>query len=529
MRGWSFETESGCQLADDKLPPLPQGFELETEPPELPEGFELDGASAPPASPTPEPAAPRISTEVNVPRIPAASVTQGLTAGFGDELSGLVRGAGAAVGSLFTEEDIADAFRRGREEGEEEFRNLLAQEREQSELGALASEVGGAIVSPIGVGAKALAGATRLGRVGQAVVAGGLEGAAFGAGSEEATALEGAATGAALGGAIAKGAQLAQRVGKRLADTAARKAVKTLNPTTRDLQNISKKNREVRKQFGRYLLEERPVKLSFSTGVEELADSSDQLMKEAGGELRNIYTNLAAASPDGAVRKGELLTLADELIVNPAKSLQTPDIDAPAAKAFKRQLTRLLEGVEDDGVVDVEQLWTITRQAGKKAGFGKTTVQGVNEAWRDFRSGAVDLLQNKATEITGDDAIVQRIGELNQLFHKEKIINDLANKAIAAGERGKNAVKISQIFSALTEATVGRATSPESLNKVSKLLQNPALAERFEPALRRAVASQSPDAISALLFQISQQDPKARQALQKAEGPASVPAPAETP
>ncbi|WMT88281.1 hypothetical protein NO932_06630 [Pelagibacterium sp. 26DY04] len=121
---------------------------------------------------------------------------QGTTFGWGDELRGLTQGAIAAAQGA----DFGDTYRRTVDES----RALVDQERRINPVGAIGTEMAGALVTGAGAGGQL----ANMGRsLGQRALIGGsvgaAQGAAYGAGAaQEDERLLGAGTGAAVGGAV---------------------------------------------------------------------------------------------------------------------------------------------------------------------------------------------------------------------------------------------------------------------------------------------------------------------------------------
>lgn len=183
---------------------LPEGFVLD-EPirsgsqkvPGLPEGFVLDEAL------------PQKPNQGSI----LAPLAHGALMGASDEIAG----AGAALGALFTDETMGQAYARGRDAARDRYKNYEARNPRVS----LGAELAGGLTSavlPVGTAAR---GATLGAQIGRGAVTGGTAGAVYGFNSGEGGAMSrgvNAAGNAALGAGVGAAVPAAAAGVRRLVD-----------------------------------------------------------------------------------------------------------------------------------------------------------------------------------------------------------------------------------------------------------------------------------------------------------------------
>jgi lysozyme len=365
-------------------------------------------ASMPAAVPAvaPSQAAPNMNPNLYNAAGTIASIGQGLSGGFLDEIA-----AGAVtpldvLGGLFSGNNVsfADAYSKNLAQN----RAGLEQFRQDAPVTSIGSEIGGAILSPINK-LKLLAGG---GKVAQAAATGGLQGAIFGAGNAEGN--ENIASSTAMGAGLGAGAGGGIQALGSMLQGAGSYATGLARGTKNRLYGLGAN--DIKKSMTKGAVG------SVKDGVSGIEQSLDDLIKsgsvKAGSATDNML-GLQSQLDDLGAQTKQIFASVDNVQVDPiqpkwqatTKYIKDQVADADKAKAI-RVFNKYKDGVEQNNLLlsDFEHQKSLFQKMGKDAmgPEGKETLQAniFKFMGADLKNAVDDELAKPLyTQTLGKDAV----------------------------------------------------------------------------------------------------------------------------
>lgn len=344
---------------------------------------------------------------------------QEATLGTADEIAGGI----GALGSLFSDEKLVDAYTRIRDESR--AANKAAEEANPNAY--LAGQVGGGLATVVLPGGAALKGAGALAKIANAAKVGGALGLASGAGHSEAETLGGFAAdtikggvlGGTVGGAAGGFGHVASKIPGALKSGAEKLAKRAVN-----------RGGELSDEVGRALLDEGII--GWGTGAKAIDDNLASKLSEIGRRLPS-YLDKAdeLANATGAV-KPDLAAILGKT----REKAVTPFERDPLFRDSANKLGGLLDeyaGLADqyDPTKAYRNAHELRKGIDRKINFNKDPSQGEFQAGlRDFRGAASDELAEKLGQLDP---------ELAAGFAKDSKLYSLLSQAAPGAEKGAEA------------------------------------------------------------------------------------------
>ncbi len=371
------------------------------------------------------------------------SMIQGLTFSLDDELAGAVMAGTKGVYNAFKEGDVSEISKEYRAERDTQ-RALLREDRADAAGSSLAAEVGGAVINPLGTGARIVGtGAKALnsarlakaaeflgtrGPVASGIIAGANQGALNAAGSAEELSdvpgalLTGGTVGGITGGAFGGGVNAASRVVQTIGDALPKNASRTAYSRIASLLESGKMNPATAK----YELD----KMNLRGGDAMVQDLTPGLRAQAAA----ISRKPSVPSSNALIERGEQ-RIQDRRanFGDNVRDVAKMPIDDAMARADSLQGTRRAAGQRDyaeGGVMDEPLEWGDDLDR-----FFREAPEETNAVLRKGINNMLRQRKNPGKVFRDDDGTLAAIPNLRTMDYMKRAYDNEIGVALKAGRR----------------------------------------------------------------------------------------------
>lgn len=364
---------------------------------------------------------------------------------------------------------------------------------------ALAGMLAGSVASGAALGAGMPAATAKLGKLGQAALAGGVLGAAQNPGDTEgqmsgpqlADRAKGAGVGAAVGGVAEKVLGGLQSAPTKLSEYAQEKAFKSSGAMLKDFRQAF--SRDNMNELGQFMIDNKLVKPGAS--FDSVAEGSNQIKQEAGKKIGAIYDRLgdaASKNPDGVL---DSFAIADPKAVKADLTSAAYDpkvMPKLNAQHYRDTMDKMIDQIATGDTHDVRYLNDVIGEIDDKINWSKRVPE-----MADFQQGLVKVrqaLRQKVNDIAdrvgGNDAnLSDELKQLNKTYGNATTINriaedrtgrEAANRLLSPSDYGTGAIGalIGSQFGETPEERLKHAVMGAGLglaNKAARIYGNPLL------------------------------------------------------